>query len=149
MQWKFEEALVYYASQGAPKEQSALILLLKEIQQEYDGSIPKHIISTIAEKYCIQENYLLAIIKRIPSLRLADTHLLEICTGPNCGKHTALAAFAETLRGSNITVKWVPCMRMCSKGPNIKWDGNLYHGADVALLEQLIESITSHSKHSK
>jgi hypothetical protein len=30
-------------------------------------------------------------------------------------------------------------MRLCGKGPNIRWDGTLYHGADEALLKMLLE----------
>ena len=29
-------------------------------------------------------------------------------------------------------------MRMCGKGPNLKWDGTLYHHADEALIQKLI-----------
>ena len=28
-------------------------------------------------------------------------------------------------------------MRMCGKGPNVKWDGQVYHQADEMLLRQL------------
>ena len=87
----------------------------------------------------MKESLLLALIRRYPRLRLADTHLLEICAGPNCGKHTALADAAEQLRKKGITVKFVPCMRLCGKGPNLKWDGTLYHQADEALLKKLLQ----------
>lgn len=30
---------------------------------------------------------------------------------------------------------------MCGKGPNMKWDGKLYHRADEALLRSLIVEI--------
>ena len=96
----------------------------------------------IAEKLAVKESYLLAVIKRIPSLRLADTHLLELCAGPNCGKRTELAALAEKLCKENpkVTLKFTQCMRMCGKGPNIKWDGTVYNGADEALLRRLMGS---------
>jgi len=29
---------------------------------------------------------------------------------------------------------------MCGKGPNLKWDGTLYNGADEALIRKLVES---------
>ena len=95
MNWNLEEALDYYKKQGAPKDQSALIQLLKEIQQEEKGSIPQYMLQTIAQVYGIQTSLLLALIRRIPGLRLDDTHTLVLCAGPNCGKHTALAACAE------------------------------------------------------
>ena len=142
MNWNLDEAILYYKKQGAPADQNAVISLLREVQQELGGSIPPSMVTAIAEGLGTKESLLTAIIRRIPSLRLADTHLLEICSGPNCGKHTAIAELAELLsRGKPITIKYVPCMRMCGKGPNIRWDGKLYHKADEALLQSLLESL--------
>ena len=138
--WNLEEAISYYKKQGAPSDQSALVSLLREVQQENGGAIPKSALPAMAEGLGVKESYLLAVIRRIPSLRLSDMHTLELCAGPNCGKHAALAACAEKLcKGKNITLKFTPCMRMCGKGPNLKWDGKLYHKADEALLRSLIE----------
>lgn len=141
MSWSLEDAVSYYRAQGAPGDQSAVISLLREIQQENGGSIPVYMLSAAAEAYCVKESFLIALVKRIPSLRLADTHCLELCAGPNCSKHAALAAFAETLRDAasgKVTVRYVPCMRLCGKGPNIKWDGRIYHQANEALLRSLV-----------
>ena len=132
MHWNLEEALDYYKKQGAPKDQSALIQLLKEIQQE-NKSVPQYMLQTIAQVYGIQTSLLLALIRRIPGLRLDDTHTLQLCAGPNCGKHTALAA-----SGGRVKLQFVSCMRMCGKGPNVKFDGKLYHSATEELLRQLI-----------
>ncbi|MBQ8237660.1 MAG: NAD(P)H-dependent oxidoreductase subunit E [Oscillospiraceae bacterium] len=134
-----EEAIVYYKKQGAPADQSAVTALLREAQAEHGGTIPAYLVSTLAEALGVKESFLLAVIRRIPSLRLADTHCLEICAGPNCGRHAALAEAAEKLRSVKITVKFVPCMRMCGQGPNIRWDGKCYNHADEALLRQLTE----------
>jgi len=142
MSWNLEEAISFYKTQGAPKDQSALIGLLREVQQEHGGSIPEFVLRQIAESYEIKESFLLAIIKRIPSLRLGSTHCLELCAGPNCGKHTSLAKLAEKLHadsGKRFTLKFGPCMRMCGKGPNIKWDGTTYHKADEKLLRILLK----------
>ena len=138
MAWNLEEAVAYYQRQGAPGDQTAVISLLREIQTEF-GGIPPYLLGVAAEKLGVKESFLLAVIRRIPSLRLADTHCLEICAGPNCGKHAALAEAAEKLWSSKITVKFVPCMRQCGKGPNIRWDGKLYHRADENLLRRLAE----------
>ena len=140
MNWNIHESIAYHRRQGAPGDQSALISLLREVQQENGGSIPAYAVSLIAEAYSVKESYLRALIKRIPSLREADIHCLELCAGPNCGKHTALAALAEALQKAapgKFTLKYVPCMRHCGKGPNIKWDGKLYHRADETLLKSL------------
>ncbi len=117
MNWNLDEALSYYRRQGAPADQGALVSLLREIQRENGGSIPQHTLLGIAEAYGIRESLLLAIIKRIPSLRLGNTHLMELCAGPNCGKAAALAACAEKLQaGGGFVLKYVPCMRRISNG---------------------------------
>ena len=138
MAWNLQEAILYYKKQGAPRDQSALISLLREIQQEHGGSIPKSLLPEIAAFYGTKEALLLALIRRIPRLRLSDLHTLEVCAGPNCGKSAALAAYAEKLQKSgNFTLKFTPCMRQCGKGPNLRWDGVLYHRATEELLKDL------------
>ena len=139
MAWNLEEAISYYKTQGAPNEQNVLVSLLLEIQDQCDG-IPQDAVSEIALAYGIKDAFVHAIIRRIPRLRLRDTHCLELCAGPNCSKHAQLAAFAEKLaRSKGFTLKFGPCMRMCGKGPNIKWNGNIYHHADEALLLRLTQ----------
>ena len=133
-----KELLEYYRRQGAPGDQTALVNLLKELQQTY-GAVPKWAVAEIAESYRIKESFVLAVVKRIPSLRLQDSHLLQLCAGPNCGKSTALAVCAEKLQKQyGFTLKYVPCMRLCGKGPNIRWDGTLHHRVTEDLLLQLI-----------
>ena len=139
MSWNLDEAIQYYKRQGAPSDQTALTGLLREIQQEQGGGIPAGLLPSVAQALGVRESFLLALIRRIPSLRLSDTHVLELCAGPNCGRHTALAAAAEKLKSKSITIKFVPCMRMCGKGPNLRWDGQLYHNADEDLLRRLTE----------
>ena len=134
-----KELLDYYRKQGAPADQTALVNLLREVQAQY-GGVPKWAVAEIAEGYGIKESFALAIIKRIPSLRLQDAHLLQLCSGPNCGKHTELAAEAEKLcKQKGITLQYMGCQRMCGKGPNIKFDGRLYHKATVELLQELLK----------
>ncbi len=141
MAWTLEEAVSYYRSQGAPGDQSALISLLREIQQESGGSIPKGMLKTASQLLETKEGVLLALVKRIPSLRLADVHVLEICAGPNCGKARELAKQAESMCAEKgILLKFVPCMRLCGKGPNIRLDGTLHHKMDSALLAKLLEN---------
>lgn len=139
MAWELKEALEYYKKQGAPADQSALVSLVREVQAEF-GSIPKHLLPELAAGLGVKESFLVALIRRQPRLRLADSHTLELCAGPNCGKRTELAVLAEKLCAGRVDVqlKFVPCMRQCGKGPNLKWDGQFYNRADEALLRQLL-----------
>lgn len=143
MSWNMNEAIQYYRNQGAPGDQTALTNLLREVQSEF-GAVPQWALPEIAAAYNIKETYLQAIIKRIPSLRLENTHLLELCGGPNCSKRAKLAAFVENTYGANpkrFTLRYTGCMRMCGKGPNLKWDGKVYNGADEALIKKLVDGI--------
>ena len=140
MDWKLEEAMEYYRRQGAPGDQNSLIALLREVQREQGGSISRSAVNAVAEGLGVKESLILAIIRRIPSLRLSDSHTLEVCAGQNCGKHGALAKAAEEFcRGKPVTLKFTPCMRQCGKGPNFRWDGKLYNRADIPLLKKLLE----------
>ena len=139
---ELDPILSYYKSQGAPGDQTALISLLREVQGECGGSLPMEWIREMAQGLQVKESFLLAVIGRIPSLRLSDTHSLKLCSGPNCSKRAQLAAFVEKTYGAKpkqFTLQYVPCMRMCGKGPNIQWDGKVYHGADEALIRRLVE----------
>lgn len=140
MAWELKEAVAYYKRQGAPGDQSALLSLLREVQEEH-GGIPRGLLPEIGETLGVKESFLLALIRRQPRLRLMNSHTLELCAGPNCGKHTALADLAEQLCTGrrDVTLKFVPCMRQCGKGPNLKWDGQLYNRADAQLLKKLLE----------
>lgn len=141
MSWNLQEAIGWYKSQGAPADQNALTNLLREVQQESGGGIPASAVEQIAEGYGIKASLIHAIIRRYPSLRLSQEHILELCGGTNCPKRANLAAFVANTWGEKprgFTVKYVPCMRLCGKGPNIRYDGRLYHGADEALLRKLL-----------
>lgn len=140
MSWEISEAIDYYRSQGAPGDQNALRNLLTEIQAESGGAIPRDLLGRATEGLGVKESFLAAIIRRIPRLRLADIHVLEVCAGPNCSRRGQLAQLAEQYRG-RVEVKLVPCMRQCGKGPNLRFDGKLYNGADGQLLARLMEEV--------
>ena len=138
-----EELVKYYRSQGAPGDQTALTELLRQLQKEYDG-IPETLLEPVAQMLGVKKSYLLAIIRRFPSLHLKDTHCLELCAGPNCSKRRSLAAFVEATYGEKpekFTLRYVNCMRQCGKGPNLRWDGVLYTGADENLIRRLVENL--------
>ena len=140
--WNMEEALKWHKGMGAPGDQNALLELLREVQQAHDGAIPKALLPELALGLGVKESYLLAVIRRFPSLRLTDSHVLELCAGPNCGKAAALAAAAEKLCAQKgVKFSYTGCMRMCGKGPNLKLDGKLYHRADPEMLQKLLEEL--------
>lgn len=144
MPWNLTEAITYYKSLGAPQDQSVLIELLREVQKEQGGGIPRWTVSEISTALGAPESLLAALIRRIPSLRMADTHLLEICCGSNCSRRADFACAAEKYCSSapgKVTLRCIGCMRMCGKGPNIRWDGTLYNHADEALIQKLISEI--------
>ena len=135
-----DEIVEYYRRMGAPGDQQAVISLLREVQGLHGGSIPQWVPEVLAQKLGTKPGLLLALIRRIPSLRLGEGHLLELCAGPNCGKHAHLLKLAEDLaKGrSDVTVKTIPCQRLCGKGPNIRFDGQLHHKADENLIRRLL-----------
>ena len=140
--WNMEEALKWYKKMGAPSDQSALLELLREVQRENGGAIPKGVVPALAVGLSVKESYLAAVIRRFPSLRISDVHTLELCAGPNCGKAVALAADAEKLCAQrNVKLSYIGGMRMCGKGPNMKLDGKLYHKADPEMLKRLLEEL--------
>lgn len=142
MAWDLDEAIGYYKSQGAPGDQNALVGLFREAQQENGGVIPAHVPAAAALAYGVKESFLLALIRRIPSLRLSDRHVLELCCGKNCGrKNGELLRCAEAFRGDRLEVRHAGCMRLCAKGPNIRLDGRVYHGMDPETLKKLLEGL--------
>ena len=139
MAWDPKEAAAWYRKLGAPGDQGVLISLLREAQQENGGSIPPVLVEELAVSLGAKPALLLALIRRIPSLRLSDRHLLELCGGPVCSRSAALADYARAHCPANVELRLVPCMRRCGKGPNLRFDGKHYEGADEALLRQLLE----------
>ena len=145
LSWNLEEALAYYGRQGAPGDQTALTALLREVQDEHSGQIPSGLIPVMAAHYNIKDSFLLAVIKRIPSLKLAaQKPVLELCAGPNCPKRANLAGFVEKTYGKDpkhFTLRYTGCMRMCGKGPNLRWNGQVYNQADEQLIRRLVEQL--------
>ena len=142
MAWDANEAIAYYKSQGAPGDQSALVGLLREAQQAHGGVIPAYLPAEAARCYGVKESYILAVIKRIPSLRLSDRSVLEICCGNSCGrKNAVLLDHAQQNWGAKLEIRQSGCMRMCGKGPNIRLNGQIHHKADAALIDQLLTKL--------
>ena len=98
------------------------------------------VVGQLAQGLGVKDSFLLAVVKRTPSLRLEGKHTLQLCAGPNCGKQRQLEALARELADpQKVTVELVGCMRLCGKGPNLRYDGRLYHAADEELLRQLLK----------
>lgn len=136
-----QEAVSYYRRQGAPQDQTALVALLKELQAENGGQLSREQITQAAQLLETKESYLLAVIHRIPSLRLSDKPVLEICGGAVCPKRADLLTYVEKTWGrepEGFILRQTGCMRLCGQGPNIRWKGELYHRADPQLLDRLL-----------
>ena len=153
--WDLSEAIEYYAGQNAPADQNALVELLKEIQDECGGVVPSYALVEVCRSYDIKKTFLDAIIKAYPSIRTEDApHLLQLCSGERCAKRgcSELVSFVEKtydVENGKVSAtggflfKVTGCMKNCTAGPNIKWDGKLYQQADINLLKTLINDCKS------
>ena len=135
-----------YRAQGAPQDQQMLIALLRDVQTVCGGTLSGTALTAIAQELDVKETMLLALIRRIPSLRL-DTvpNLLEMCQ--TCPKGRELRAWVEntfhvqsggSCEAFGFAYRTVPCMKNCKNGPSVKWNGTLCSHATRELLEQLI-----------
>ncbi len=134
--WNLIQTVQWYRHRGAPGDQQELRNLLREVQ-EACGGLDQAIMEQLAQALDVKVSFLVAVAKRTPGLALEKGNVLELCAGVNCGRHKALREFAQSL--PNVKVKLVGCMRLCGKGPNVRFNGKLYHGADPALLKRLTE----------
>ena len=132
----------YYAEDGAPQDQNALIHLLRDVQEHSGGSVPREAVQEIAEYYDIKQSLILAVIKRVATLHLGgEGHCLEICGNPKCSRSRDLYEFAEKTYGKHpqgFTIQRTGCMHACGKGPNIKWDGKQYSLATEDTIRSLV-----------
>ena len=60
--------------------------------------------------------------------------------GRTAQAHLCAACAEELQRSYDFELRYVPCMRLCGKGPNLRWDGKLYHRAEEALLRELVSA---------
>ena len=147
--WNINEAVEYYKGQDAPQNQFALVELLKEVQEHNGGVLTDGVVQEIAALLNIKPSFLNAVIKRYPSLKpAAAPHRLEICGGKNCagnGSAALLKFIKQTYNVDNggISVSGgfsfavCNCLKHCGKGPNIKWDGEVYNAAAPELIKRL------------
>lgn len=142
----FEQALMYYRSQGAPQDQQMLGALLREVQELDGGALQEATLEAIALEYGIKTSMLSALVRCIPTLRMSHApHRLEMCR--TCIKSRALADFVEREYGvkagavsqkGGFVLACVHCMKSCKNGASIRWDGKLYSNADENLIRSLI-----------
>ena len=138
----------YYRMQGAPGDQQMLIALLKEAQEADGGVLNMRTIMEISQIYNIKENVLMALIRRVSTLRCEDIpHRLEMCGTCRCNGE--IRKFIEDelgLKSGDVSKAYgfqfrtVGCMKNCKNGPSIKWDGVLYSNSSVELLKELFSS---------
>lgn len=147
--WNIHEAVEYYKRQDAPQNQFALVELLKEVQEHNGGVLTDIAVEEIAALLNTKVTFLNAVIKRYPSLKTAHApHRLEVCGGKNCAVNGS-AALLKHIRGAygaenggistkgGFSFKICGCLKHCGKGPNIKWDGEIYNAATPELIKKL------------
>lgn len=149
-EWSLGETIEYYKGQNAPRNQQAIVELLREVQEHSGGVIPDTVFTDIAKRLELKESFLTAIIKRYPSLRTEEApHRLELCGGERCRNRNchALHRFVEETYGvqsggvsnqGGFAFQITGCMKNCPKGPSLKWNGKLYSGADIKLIQKLV-----------
>lgn len=135
----------YYRMQGAPGDQQMLIALLKEAQEADGGVLNMRTIMEISQIYNIKETVLMALIRRVSTLRCEVVpHTLEMCATCKC--NGAIRSYVEDELGiksgeicktHGFQFRTVGCMKNCKNGPSIKWDGVLYSNTTVELLKGL------------
>ena len=147
--WNIHEAVEYYKGQDVPQNQFALVELLKEAQEHNGGVLTDCLIEDIAAVLNIKVTFLNAVIKRYPSLKTAQApHRLEVCGGKNCAANgsAALLQYIRQTHGvenGSISISGgfsfavCGCLKHCGKGPNIKWDGEIYNAATPELIKKL------------
>ena len=141
------EIIEHYRDQGAPQDQQMLIALMREAQEETGGVLSQAVIEEIAAALGMKQTLLLALIRRVPSLRMENAaHRLEVCG--TCRAGAALRAAIERTYGvksgacceaAGFSYHVTPCMKNCKNGPSVKWDGMLYSRADMNLVRALID----------
>ena len=142
-----KELMDAYREQGAPQDQQMLIALLREIQDQSGGVLSEEALEAVAQAYEIRQTLLLALIRRVPSLRLQQApHRLELCV--SCPKGRELRAWVErTWRikpgdccpSAGFCYRTVPCLHNCANGPSLRWDGQLYSNATKELILRLAQ----------
>ena len=142
-----KELIDYYREQGAPGDQQMLIWLLREIQEQRGGVLDAEALGAVCAAYGLKENMLMALIRRVPSLRLSSVpNRLEVCG--TCPKGRALRAFIEdnwqlksgsACEKAGFSYHVTGCMKNCKNGPSIRWNGVLYSHADEELVRRLIQ----------
>lgn len=147
--WNLHEAVEYYKGQDAPQNQFALVELLKEVQEHNGGVLTDIVVEEIAALFNTKVTFLNAVIKRYPSLKPASSpHRLEVCGGKNCSANGSAALLKHlrdvygvenggVSRKGGFSFKICGCLKQCGKGPNIKWDGEIYNAATPELIKKL------------
>lgn len=135
---------------GRTPDQTELVTIFRQIQTDCGGTIPDTIPTQLAKRLNMKESYLRAILKRYPSLRLADTpNRLEVCGGPNCSKKGNQALLAHLFqrwgavpggasKEGKFSLSICPCQKRCGEGPCVRFNGTLYPRCTPEALDRLI-----------
>lgn len=140
-----EAYIQQYIDQGAPEDQQMLIALLRDAQQLDGGALLPQTLAAIAEALATPMSILNAIIRRIPTLRMADApHRLDMCGCCDGAKELIdeVRRFYQVNQDGvsekgRFVLRVSGCLKRCGLGPAIRWDGKTYDEVDLDLLRQL------------
>lgn len=136
------------ARRGAARDQVELVSLLRTAQAACGGVLYRDVVLEIAQALGLKVTFLEAVLKRYPSIRTDQApHVLTVCQGPNCARGGQLADFVRRtyqvepggVAGAGFRFQVSGCMKHCGSGPNVKWDGQVYHQMTPEALRRLVE----------
>ena len=151
MKKEMKKIIEHYKEEGAAKDQSLLVEMLREVQQLYGGCLKESTLKKIYEKLDLKRRDLKLEIKSTPDLCIGkEEHKLKICGGKKCMssgneelrkyiKKTYHVKDGEASEKGGFSYKVCGCMKKCKDGPCVEWDGKVHTGMTPKKLEKLIE----------
>ena len=151
MERELNDLIDYYCKKNTSWNQSDLIDLLRDVQDEICGGVLKEsVLCEICQELDIKRSYIDLVMKFVPDLKTEKIHhRMEICSGKNCQSNGSadLKCYIEKTYGvkkdsvskkGSFSYKIGGCMKHCKNGPCIKWDGQVYEKMTPQKIDALI-----------
>lgn len=152
MNENLKEIFDYYCKYSNRLSQDELISMLREIQEVCGGVISCEALNCVCDKLQVKENYISTVIKFVPDIKTEKvSHRLSICGGCNCKSNGSVKLNDYIKKTYNVSPGGIcreygflyevcGCMKECTHGPNIKWDGKVYSKVSTDMLDKIIKS---------